>query len=332
MSRPSAAILDAAGLRLTPDEAAFFRDADPFGFILFARNIDTADQVRALVGEMRAAVGRNAPVLIDQEGGRVQRIRPPLARDWPPPLEMAPMGARAMYLRGALIGSELAALGIDVNCIPTLDVAREATHSFLRNRCLGTDAATVTALGRALAQGSLAAGVLPVMKHMPGHGLGRVDSHKDLPVIDASAEDLRATDFAPFRALAAEVPMGMTGHMVVAAFDADRPATHSPTIIRLIRDEIGFDGLLMSDDLSMEALGGSPAERTRAALNAGCDLALYCNRDLPTRIAIAEAAGEMSEAAFARAETALAQRRAATLDTAALQAEFEALSAEVEHW
>ena len=328
MSRPSAAILDAEGLRLTPAEIAFFRDADPFAFILFGRNIDTAGQVRALCQDMRDAVGRDAPILIDQEGGRVQRLRPPLAQDWLPPMDfVARAGAhaeRAKYIRARLIAAELMALGIDTNCAPMLDLARPDTHAFLYNRCYGSDPEAVATLGRATARGFLDGGVLPVGKHMPGHGLSRSDSHHDLPVVEASLEELSDLDFAPFRALN-DLPMGMTAHIVYEQIAA-KPATLSPEMIDLIRNDIGFDGLLMTDDISMKALSGSAGDITRAALDAGCDLVLHCNQPLAERVEVAEAAGPMSDDAFARAERALALRQTPKpLDIAELEAELDAL-------
>lgn len=328
MTRFGASILDAEGPRLNRDEAAFFRDADPLGFILFARNLDTADQIRALCGEMRSAVGRQAPILIDQEGGRVQRLRPPLARNWLPPLEFVaaagPDAERACYLRGRLIAAELADLGIDVNCVPTLDLAFDDTHDFLRNRCLGSDPGQVAVLGRALARGHLDGGVLPVVKHLPGHGRARLDSHFGLPHTDAPLDVLNATDFAPFRALA-DLPLGMTGHVVFDAL-SPRPATLSADVIALIRGSIGFDGLLMTDDISMRALDGSLADISRQAIAAGCDAVLCCNQSLADRRAVAEAAGTLSEAAQIRAETALSARCAQQpLDIAAAEAELSAL-------
>ena len=191
-----------AGPDLTAAERDFFRAADPWGFILFGRNIDTPERLRRLTADLRAAVGRDAPVLIDQEGGRVQRMRAPHWTDWPAPLDQAANGDRAIWLHHHLMARELQAMGIDADCAPVLDIARDDTHPFLKNRCLGADAATVTRLGRIAADAMLAAGVLPVVKHMPGHGRARVDSHKDLPVVDAPLAELMATDFAPFRALA----------------------------------------------------------------------------------------------------------------------------------
>jgi len=323
-----ATILDAEGLRLSPDEKAFFRDANPFGFILFARNIDTPDQVRALCAEFREAVGRDAPITIDQEGGRVQRLRAPLAREWLPPLDhisTAGTGAeRAMYLRYRLIAHELRALGIDSNCAPMVDLTFSETHEFLRNRCYGGDPAKVSALGRAAAQAHLDGGVLPVLKHMPGHGRASVDSHYDLPRATVPLQDLTDQDFAPFRALN-DLPMGMTAHVVYDALD-DLPATLSSTVMTHIRQEIGFDGLIMTDDISMKALNGSLAANSEKALAAGCDVILYCNGALADRMDVAAAAGEMSDAAQTRAERALEARKTPSdIDISAYEAELKTL-------
>ncbi|MFX0540352.1 beta-N-acetylhexosaminidase [Roseovarius sp. S4756] len=334
MTHFGATILDATGTRLSAEEKRFFTDADPFGFILFRRNIESADQVRALCAEMRDAVGRDAPITIDQEGGRVQRLRAPLWRDWPSPLsqvEAAGRNAReVMYLRYRLIAHELHAVGIDSNCAPLVDVAGPQTHDFLRDRCYGTDAAQVSELGRAVADGLLDGGVLPVLKHIPGHGRAQADSHLDLPVVDADLDALRACDFAPFKALNG-LPMGMTAHLVYAAID-DLPATISPRMMRLIRDEIGFDGLIMTDDISMRALSGSLTDIARASLDAGCDVALLCNASLEDRRAVAEAAGRLDDAGLARAEAALAARRTPTeVDISALEAKLSAMSGGVAH-
>jgi len=323
-----ATILDAEGLRLSREERAFFRDADPFGFILFSRNIDTPDQLRALCEEFRAAVGRDCPILIDQEGGRVQRLRPPLARNWLPPLDhVARAGAgaaRAMYLRYRLIAHELQGLGIDTDCAPMADLAFDKTHPFLRNRCYGGDAPTVAGLARAVAEGLLAGGVLPVLKHIPGHGRAVQDSHFDLPHVPADPEELDDTDFAAFRALN-DLPMGMTAHLVYGALDSE-PATLSAPVMGMIRDQIGFDGLIMTDDISMKALKGDLGQLSRAALAAGCDVVLHCNGTLSERVAVARAAGRMTAAAQARAEAALAARRAPeALDIDAAEAELSAL-------
>ncbi|MCR9127659.1 MAG: beta-N-acetylhexosaminidase [Rhodobacteraceae bacterium] len=328
MTRFGATILDAEGLRLTREEAALFRDTDPFGFILFARNIADADQVRALCDDFRQAVGRDAPITVDQEGGRVQRLRAPLGRVWQAPLahvgRAGAHAARAMYLRYRLIANELRALGIDSNCAPMVDLVHTDTHEFLRNRCYGDDPARVGELGRAAADAMLAGGVLPVLKHLPGHGRATLDSHHDLPHVATPVQVLRDTDFAPFRALN-DLPMGMTAHIVLDALD-DRPATLSPVVMQTIRDDIGFDGLIMTDDIAMRALSGAPAQIARDALVAGCDVVLLCNADFAVRRAVAEAAGEMSDAAQARAEAALAARRSPDdIDIPDLEAQLSAL-------
>lgn len=322
-----AAIFGCAGPRLLPEERALFRDADPFGFILFARNVEDPVQLRRLTADLREAVGREAPVLVDQEGGRVQRLRAPHWREWTPPLD-AVDGAgsleaaeRVMRLRASVIAAELADVGIDADCIPTLDVVRPETHPFLMNRCYGRDPVTVARIGRAVAEGLMAGGVLPVMKHMPGHGLSHVDTHHDLPTVDVSVEELTAVDFAPFRALR-DLPMAMTAHLVFAALDGERPATQSPRMIRVIREEIGFQGLLMSDDLNMQALSGTLAERTARTIAAGVDVALHCKGDMAEMVAVAGAAGRMGPASLARAEAAVAARRPARLDLKAALAEL----------
>tara|TARA_R110002049_G_scaffold23545_4_gene83423 strand:+ start:15788 stop:16795 length:1008 start_codon:yes stop_codon:yes gene_type:complete len=323
-----ATVLDATGHRLSADEKAFFRDVRPFGFIVFARNIDTPDQLRALCHDMREAAGHEAVITIDQEGGRVQRMRRPAWRDWLPPLDLvqkagdrAPQAAYAMY---RLIADELAAVGIDSNCAPLLDVALPETHAFLRNRCYGEDARQVAVIGRAVADGLLAGGVLPVMKHLPGHGRATLDSHHDLPRVAAPRTDLEAVDFAPFKQLN-DLPMAMTAHLVYDALD-NCPATLSPTVMRVIREEIGFDNLIMTDDISMKALPHAPADSARAAIAAGCDAVLYCNAPLHDRAKVAEAAGEMTPAAQIRAHRALAARRAPEdVDIAALEAQLGAL-------
>ncbi|WP_291731000.1 beta-N-acetylhexosaminidase [Leisingera sp. F5] len=323
-----ATILDAEGLRLTADEKAFFRDADPFGFILFARNLDTVEQIQALCDDFREAVGRNCLITIDQEGGRVQRLRKPLARNWHPPLEHVQLAGedavRAMYLRYRLIAHELYTLGIDSNCAPIADVACAETHEFLKNRCYGTSADTVTRIARAVATSHLDGGVLPVLKHIPGHGRAAADSHLDLPHVASHPEMLEQIDFAAFAALN-DLPLGMTAHLVYDAYD-DRPATTSPVMMRLIRERIGFNGLIMTDDISMKALQGSLAGNARASIEAGCDVVLLCNASLGERIAVAEAAGPMTEAAQTRADAALAARRApAALDILSAERELAAL-------
>ncbi|NRB16771.1 MAG: beta-N-acetylhexosaminidase [Rhodobacteraceae bacterium] len=335
--RFGATILDATGLRLTAEEVALFRDTNPFGFILFARNIDTAEQIRGLCDDFRNAVGRNCLITIDQEGGRVQRLRPPLARQWlapldhvaraaatAPPSDVSGAVARAMYLRYRLIADELQGLGIDSNCAPMVDLAGKDTHPFLKNRCYGQDPITVAAIGRAVAQGLLDGGVLPVLKHLPGHGRATADSHHDLPHVGADRTSLDSTDFEVFRSLN-DLPMGMTAHLVYDAIDPD-PATLSAVMMRLIRQQIGFDGLIMTDDISMKALSGTPAALTRAALHAGCDVILHCNGTLAERSDTAAAAGEMTETAQIRADRALAARQTPDeLDIAAAEEELSVL-------
>ncbi|KUJ80824.1 beta-hexosaminidase [Ruegeria marisrubri] len=326
--RFGAAITDAEGLRLSVEEKALFREMNPFGFILFARNIESGDQVRALCDDFREAVGRDCPITIDQEGGRVQRLRAPLAREWLPPLdhaEQAGEGAeRAMYLRYRLIAHELKQLGIDSNCAPMVDVAQQETHPFLLNRCYGRDADTVARIGRAVAQAHLDGGVLPVLKHIPGHGRAMQDSHYDLPHVDADPDDLDRVDFAPFRALN-DLPMGMTAHLVYDRIDPE-PATVSRRMMTLIRESIGFDGLIMTDDISMKALSGSLGDLSRQALAAGCDVILHCNGSFAERTEVMQAAGEMSEVAQERAERALAMRHEPQeLDIDAAEAELSRL-------
>lgn len=326
--RFGAAILGPEGLRLSAEERGFFARTDPFGFILFARNLDSRAQIRALTAELRDAVGRDAPIFIDQEGGRVQRLRPPLATEWLPPLDdVARFGnsaAEAMRLRFLITALELRGLGLDGNCAPMLDVARAATHPFLRNRCYGETPERVAEIGRAVAQGLLQGGVLPVIKHLPGHGLAQLDSHLDLPRISAPREELEAIDFAAFRPFH-DLPLGMTAHLVFEGLNT-APATVDPAMIRLIRDEIGFDGFLMTDDISMQALSGTVPERGAASLAAGCDCVLHCNGDMAEMAPLMEVAGRMSPEAQARAEAALGARTApGALDIDALKAEREAL-------
>lgn len=313
MAGLSATILGCEGPRLSPDEARFFSEAQPWGFILFARNIEDPTQVLALTSDLRAAVGRDAPILIDQEGGRVQRMRPPHWRQWRPALDqMAQAGpmraARAMRLRARLIAHELRSVGIDVNCMPLADVARETTHPILKNRLYGTEPDTVIGAGRAVAEGLVAGGVLPVLKHLPGYGLGEVDSHLTLPRVTAPLEELKRVDFAAFRPLA-HLPLGMTAHIVYEALGDDLPATLSPAMIALIRDEIGFQGALMTDDLSMGALPGPIGDRAARARAAGCDLILHCNGERAEMEAVVAQSGTLAGVALARCAAALAARR-----------------------
>lgn len=328
MTRFGATILDAEGLRLTAEEKALFAETKPFGFILFSRNIESADQVRALCDDFRNAAGHECLITIDQEGGRVQRLRAPLARDWKAPLDhVAQAGAgaaRAMYLRYRLIADELRALGIDSNCAPIADVATAETHPFLKNRCYGETLDAVITVARAVSDGHLDGGVLPVLKHIPGHGRAVSDSHLDLPHVSAAQAALSVQDFAAFKALN-NLPMAMTAHVVFDAIDS-LPATLSPKMINLIRSEMAFDGLLMTDDISMKALSGSYEEITHGSLAAGCDVVLLCNANFADRAAVAHAAGEMTPAAQQRASAALAMRKVPRpLDISAAEDELSAL-------
>ena len=319
-------IFGCSGHTLTQAERRFFQRVAPLGFILFARNVESPEQVAALVAALRDCVGRaEAPVLIDQEGGRVRRLRPPHWRDAPAGAPFARLAERdpgaaaeALRLNYRLIGHELAALGIDVDCAPVLDVPVPGAHDVIGDRAFGHDAATVAALGRAAAEGLLDEGVLPVIKHIPGHGRSMVDSHLALPVVTASRADLEAQDFPPFRALA-DAPWAMTAHVVYQDIDATAPATTSAKVIgEIIRGVIGFDGVLVSDDLSMKALGGTFEERTRAALDAGCDVVLHCNGDMAEMEAVANAVRPLTEIAQERlARAAAAKRRLSPLDFAA---------------
>ena len=310
-----AVIYGAAGLVLTKDEAAFFRDADPWGFILFARNIGDADQVRALTDDLREAVGRNAPVLIDQEGGRVARLRPPLVPTRPAMdrfgelAKLDPAAAEeAAFLGARLIAEDCRTLGIDVDCAPVLDVRGPDTHDAIGDRALARDPQTVMRLGRAVADGLMAGGCLPVVKHAPGQGRAMADSHLELPRVAAPLVELEQVDFPPFRALA-DLPLAMTTHIVFEALDPDRPCTQSPIVIgETIRGRLGFDGLLMTDDLSMKALGDDYATRTAKCLDAGCDVVLHCNGEMDEMLAVARGARPLDADGQRRADAALALR------------------------
>jgi beta-N-acetylhexosaminidase len=327
----SAVIFGCKGPVLLPREAGFFRDVDPSGFILFARNVVDPDQLRRLTGDLRAAVGWNAPVLVDQEGGRVQRLRSPHWREFLPALDQTARAGdraeRAAYLRGLLLADDLARVGIDANCAPCADIASAQTHPFLQNRCFGFDPTTVARMSRALANGHLAGGVMPVMKHLPGHGRAVQDTHHDLGRVTVPLEELESWDFAPFRALN-DLPMAMTAHIVFDAIDPDHPATQSPKMIAAIRDRIGFGGFLMSDDLNMQALSGDLAERTTASLAAGCDAVLHCKGDWDEMHLVASALRPLTAEAGLRLQQALDRRGAAkTIDIAAAEAELSAILA-----
>jgi beta-N-acetylhexosaminidase len=310
---PLAAFFGSAGPALTAKERAFFRASDPAGYILFRRNIESRDQVAALVNDCRACVGRaDAPVLIDQEGGRVARLPSPAWRKAPPAAVFGriaesdvALGERAARLNSLLIGAELQALGINVDCAPVLDLRVAGAHDIIGDRAFSEDPAMIARLGRAACEGFLDAGVIPVIKHIPGHGRARADSHHSLPVVETPLDILRRSDFVPFRALA-DMPMAMTAHIVYSAADADRPATTSPSVVEtIIRGELGFDGLLMSDDICMKALTGSLAERTAAVIAAGCDVVLHCNGDLAEMEAVAADTPPLSESGARRMRQAL---------------------------
>lgn len=306
-------ITGVAGRRLTADERQLVAEARPAGLILFARNIETADQIRALVADFKSAIGTDEVLIaVDQEGGRVQRLKPPLASLLPPAAAYAAhfvgdltSAADAARSVARLLAGELRALGIDTDCAPVLDVPAAGAHDVIGNRAFAGDPATVIALGRGFAEGLMAGGVLPVLKHIPGHGRARTDSHLELPVVDATRGDLELTDLAPFKALAG-LPAAMTAHVVFTALDPSAPASTSQRVTReIIRGACGFDGLLMSDDLGMKSLQGSFAERTHAVLMAGSDLALHCSGDIGEMRAVAAAAPPLEGRARQRFERAL---------------------------
>ncbi len=322
-----AVIFGCGGTTLTPEELRFFTSRDPWGFILFARNVENPEQLRALTDSLRQAVGRDAPVLIDQEGGRVARLRGPHWREWEPALDECQhfsdidARARAMRLRYRLMAGELRSVGIDVNCAPVLDLVQEYSHAVLKNRCYGPDMQGVAITGRAVAEGLMEGGVLPVIKHMPGQGRADLDSHMNLPVVSTTHTELTNTDFAPFRALA-DLPMAMSAHVIYSDIDPTAPATLSPRMNVIMRQEIGFDGLLMTDDLSMHALTGPFGKRAENALAAGCDVVLHCNGDPNEMVPVADAVPLLEGRSLERANAALALRQDPQ------PADFEALEAE----
>jgi beta-N-acetylhexosaminidase len=328
-------ITGVSGTVLTAAEREFIRGMRPWGFILFKRNVETPDQVSALVRELRNCLGEaDAPVLIDQEGGRVARLGPPHWPVYPPgavfgalyDLDPA-LGLNAARLSSRLIAADLIDLGISVDCLPLADVPVAGADAVIGNRAYGTDPRKVAAIARAVTEGLEQGGVLPVLKHIPGHGRAAADSHFRLPTVDTSREELERTDFAAFQPLA-DLPMAMTAHVVFSALDPAQPATTSATIIRqVIRGVIGFQGLLMSDDVSMNALAGSIAERTRAIVNAGCDMVLHCNGKLDEMRDVARETPELAGEALDRARRALASRRAPEpFDRRAARAELDALT------
>lgn len=319
---------------MNADERAFIQAEQPWGFILFKRNIEAPRQVASLVDDLKTCAGRDAPVLIDQEGGRVQRLGPPHWPGYPAGslfgslYDQEPaLGLRAAWLSARLIAADLSELGISVDCLPLADVPVAGADAVIGDRAYGTDPDQVAAIARAVSKGLADGGILPVLKHIPGHGRATADSHLRLPTVDSPRNELEKTDFAAFRPLA-DLPMAMTAHVVFSALDPVHPATTSATIIRqVIRGVIGFQGLLMSDDVSMNALSGSIAERTKAIFAAGCDMVLHCNGNLEEMRAVAAETPELSGKALERAEHALASRRAPQpFDRVAARDELEALT------
>jgi beta-N-acetylhexosaminidase len=323
-----------AGLVPSAEESAFLRAAEPWGFILFRRNVDTPEQVRALVTALRETVGRaDAPVLIDQEGGRVQRLGPPHWPKYPPGAAYARLyerdqaaGLKAAKLGARLIAHDLVALGITVDCLPLADVPVSDSDPVIGDRAYGMTPQQVAIIAQAVTDGLMEGGVLPVLKHIPGHGRATADSHLALPIVDVDAGALESSDFAAFRPLA-KLPLGMTAHVVFSAIDPVAPATTSVKMVReVIRGFIGFDGLLMSDDVSMNALSGTLAERSRAAIAAGCDVVLHCNGKLDEMRQVAGESPVLEGAAKRRSDAALGARRApAAFDVAAARGEFAAI-------
>jgi beta-N-acetylhexosaminidase len=327
-------ITGVSGPQLTADERAFLRAERPWGFILFKRNIETPAQVSVLVRELRGAVGEtDAPVLIDQEGGRVARLGPPHWPVYPPGAVFGTLydldrnlGLTAARLSARLIAADLADLGITVDCLPLADVPVPGADAVIGNRAYGTEPDKVAAIARAVTDGLEQGGILPVLKHIPGHGRATADTHIRLPLVDTSEAELERTDFAAFRPLA-DLPMAMTAHVVFSALDPAQPATTSATMIeQVIRGVIGFQGLLMSDDVSMNALAGSIAQRTQAIVTAGCDMVLHCNGKLDEMRAVARETPLLTGKALERAKRALASRHAPQpFDRGAARAELDEL-------
>jgi len=316
MTSPLAVCFGCAGTSLTDEERAFFRDSNPLGFILFARNVETPDQVRALVSDLRECVGRTmAPVLIDQEGGKVQRLRPPHWRDTPAPSLFVELhnqapdeGLEAARLNARLIADDLHTLGIDVDCLPVLDIPAPDSHPFLHDRAAGKTVEQSVLLGRMDMEGLMAGGVLPVIKHIPGHGRATTDSHESMPRVTASRAELDHQDFAPFRALA-DCVWGMTAHVVYTDIDPDHPATMSSTVISdIIRTDIGFNGFLVSDDIGMGALSGPMGERAVASIKAGCDAVLHCNGVMAEMQDVADSIGGLGDIAIDRFSKSLSAK------------------------
>jgi beta-N-acetylhexosaminidase len=328
------------GPELSNEERQFLSDQKPWGVILFARNLENESQIKTLTADIRIALDRErAPILIDQEGGRVQRICPPVCRPYPAARTYGDLyhrdpvlGVEAARLGAKLIGIDLADLGITVNCMPVLDIPAEGSDAAIGDRAYGDDADTVLTLGGAAADGLMAVGIVPVMKHMPGHGRAEVDSHNDLPIINTALETLEATDFKPFRLWARRFPAGMTAHVVLTAVDDKRPATLSDKVINgIIRGRFGFDGLLMTDDISMDALKGPVGKRAEKAIRAGCDVVLHCSGDADEMAAVAAAVPELEGDALRRAKAVFeAISQPPAHDRKSLHARFDDILAQVE--
>lgn len=315
MSESKAVIIGVSGTELSSDEKAFFADTRPWGFILFARSLKDENQIKDLNAALRESIGNpDAPIFIDQEGGRVQRLRPPLAPNYPPAAKLGKLyasdrqaGLDAARLMSRLHALDLRKYGFTADCLPVLDVPVPGANSVIGDRAYSDNPQSVLEMGRAAAQGLMDGGILPVIKHMPGHGRGFADSHHNLPIVDASLEELMAHDFVPFRALS-DLPMAMTGHLVFTAIDKENPATTSKKVIsQIIREYIGFNGLLMSDDASMNALSGDLATRTSAIFAGGCDVVLHCNGVMEEMKAVVDNTPVLKGEALRRAKAALAQ-------------------------
>jgi beta-N-acetylhexosaminidase len=327
---PLALFVGMPGYSLSADEIAFFREANPYGLFLFKRNLDNPDQVRALCAQFREAVGRDdAPVFIDQEGGRVQRLD---NGNWPIYRSLGAFGAlarknlelgkRAMRLSSQAMGAMMAELTIDSGTTPVVDLARKGTHDVIGQRAFGDDPELVIAMAREVIEGMHDVGEVPIMKHIPGYGRVTVDPHFDCPVVDAALDDLRDTDFRPFIALK-DTPWAMVAHLIFTQIDAERPASVSPLVCDVIRNDIGYDGVLITDCLTMEALKGTWPERVRASLDAGYVIALHSQGDLAASEAAAKAAGPLSQKTLERIARAQAKRGNLRVDVTALHAEVE---------
>lgn len=324
-----------SGTRLTKAEEAFFTAARPYGFILFARNCEHPAQVKELTAALRKLAGRETlPILIDQEGGRVARLKPPHWPQFPPAGMFAALAEshlqkakQAVYLNARLIAAELHVLGITVDCAPLADIPVAGAHDIIGDRAFGNTPQQVATLARAMADGLMDGGIVPVLKHIPGHGRAGADSHEELPVVHTAKAELDKTDFAPFRQLA-DLPMGMTAHVLYTALDKEHMATVSPRVIQLIRNEIGFDGLLMSDDVSMKAMRGDFSQRAQEVLAAGCDIVLHCNGSMEEMQQVAKGVGRLAGKPLARATLAMQSAAAPkAMDMAAARQELQSLLA-----